>query len=1006
MKTGAGMSLSLRSVYIGGALVVMGLSVGACTDRQTDISDSHSVVTVQKTPYPRLEGLKTQADQLQNDFEATTHNIASVRTAWDDLRTAADLTNLSENETDNRATNQGVHPYAGLARIKIAQIDYEDGQILPATQVAEQGLEILSAHKAEYMMEITEGIALLSVMYSQSGKVDEALRIQKTAIVDFQTFFETLPEDDKTRAVIVTKSNIEFSHAQALMRVGQSEESIVYQKRSLETRRLGLGADDPDTIRSYYGLAQVLMKAGQLEEAEDFARTAMQKATSSLPENHAAYARSLEMLGIVLSRQGRRLEAVGFLSRALEIKRGTVGVENLYYAYGVHNLGTIFMNLERYEDAETLFLDSDIGFRANQGERSPFAATSLIYAANAAYVLGRYEDALQRLETVLPRLKNEDGTYDESYIFAEITRANIHIKEGSFLKAQRALKPLVGEDVSAQGDGIGIVHARALASYVDYKRSVADAQELRAATLALQESIMGSDLLNETGDLGFEIRVPMETVLMIAADIEQPDLALDIAAMMLSSQISQATHQTTQRVASGDTALAGLLKTQQDAQAKLEQLDKALLNARAQKGDVAVALSHYNQAEDTLKNLNTRLKMEFPKWAELKSDGALSLVEIQKALRPQEVLIGMFPAYSDTFSFVLTHDRVRLSKLKGHRFAHEALIHQVRASIQSEVFDTQGAADLYQVLFPAEIQSLLTNKTHYRLVTAGVFTTLPYSVLITELTQGTTPNWLVSKVAITIEPTLNIRQTTPTLQTSAITFLGVGAPEPFKTLEGQKLAANTSAGTGVSAYFRGGSFNYEALADLPALPGAAQELRDIKKLLSQNASKLLLGKAATEQALTQLDLSKYSLITFATHGLVAGEMDSIVEPALVLSPPKNRGGAFDGILKASEIATFKLRADWVILSACNTAAGNGLNGGGYSGLARAFLYAGAESVLVSHWPVRDDAAAFLTVNTVKNAKAGMSKAQALQTAMLDLMESDLPNASHPAIWAPFVLVGN
>ena len=133
----------------------------------------------------------------------------------------------------------------------------------------------------------------------------------------------------------------------------------------------------------------------------------------------------------------------------------------------------------------------------------------------------------------------------------------------------------------------------------------------------------------------------------------------------------------------------------------------------------------------------------------------------------------------------------------------------------------------------------------------------------------------------------------------------------------------------------------------------------------------------------------------------------MAEPALILTPPKNSSSKFDGVLKASEIAGFSLNADWVILSACNTAAGDGANGSGYSGLTRAFLYAGADSLLVSHWPVRDDAASILTVNTVQNTRAGMSKAKALQAAMIDLMNnSDIEDASHPAVWAPFVLVGN
>jgi len=83
------------------------------------------------------------------------------------------------------------------------------------------------------------------------------------------------------------------------------------------------------------------------------------------------------------------------------------------------------------------------------------------------------------------------------------------------------------------------------------------------------------------------------------------------------------------------------------------------------------------------------------------------------------------------------------------------------------------------------------------------------------------------------------------------------------------------------------------------------------------------------------------VLTFATHGLLAGDLKGLSEPALVLTPPKEGTELDDGLLTASEVAQLKLDADWVILSACNTAAPDGTPGAeGLSGLAKAFFYAG------------------------------------------------------------------
>ena len=99
-------------------------------------------------------------------------------------------------------------------------------------------------------------------------------------------------------------------------------------------------------------------------------------------------------------------------------------------------------------------------------------------------------------------------------------------------------------------------------------------------------------------------------------------------------------------------------------------------------------------------------------------------------------------------------------------------------------------------------------------------------------------------------------------------------------------------------------------------------------------------------------------MAFATHGLVAGELAGVSEPALVLTQPAEGTETDIVLLTASEVAQLKLNADWVILSACNTAAADGTPGArGLSGLAKAFFYAGSRALLVSHWPVDSDAAA-------------------------------------------------
>ena len=158
-------------------------------------------------------------------------------------------------------------------------------------------------------------------------------------------------------------------------------------------------------------------------------------------------------------------------------------------------------------------------------------------------------------------------------------------------------------------------------------------------------------------------------------------------------------------------------------------------------------------------------------------------------------------------------------------------------------------------------------------------------------------------------------------------------------------------------------------------------------------------------------LARARVVHFATHGLLAGETALFAklhaEPSLLLTPPDQPSAEDNGLLTASEVAQLKLDADWVIMSACNTAAGEGENAEALSGLARAFFYAGARSLLVSHWPVNSSAAVKITTGAINEMKANpkIGRAEALRRSISALIAKG-EGWDHPSIWAPFVLVGN
>ena len=160
-------------------------------------------------------------------------------------------------------------------------------------------------------------------------------------------------------------------------------------------------------------------------------------------------------------------------------------------------------------------------------------------------------------------------------------------------------------------------------------------------------------------------------------------------------------------------------------------------------------------------------------------------------------------------------------------------------------------------------------------------------------------------------------------------------------------------------------------------------------------------------------LADYAILHFATHGALTGQVQGSAEPGLILTPPaKGTSDAAalerdDGFLTASEIATLKIDADWVILSACNTAGASGETAEPLSGMARAFFYAGARALLVSHWEVGSDAAVKLTTKAFAELKSNptIGRAEAFRRSMRDLIANGTLAEAHPSQWAPFVVVG-
>jgi CHAT domain-containing protein len=188
--------------------------------------------------------------------------------------------------------------------------------------------------------------------------------------------------------------------------------------------------------------------------------------------------------------------------------------------------------------------------------------------------------------------------------------------------------------------------------------------------------------------------------------------------------------------------------------------------------------------------------------------------------------------------------------------------------------------------------------------------------------------------------------------------------------------------------------------ELQRLEYSSREVIGIAKRYKPDEVAVYLGSAAKEENVKNNEyLSTARRIHFATHGIISEKQPQYSGLVLTLDDDPTE----DGLLQAYEIFNLKLNADLVVLSACRTGLGKEVRGEGLIGLTRAFMYAGAPSVVVSLWEVADRSTAALMVKFYQQLDHAKDKAEALRQAKLALIQSG--QFAHPYYWAPFILVG-
>ncbi len=789
-------------------------------------------------------------------------------------------------------------------------------------------------------------------------------------------------------------------------RQGRILESLEYLRPAAEQTFEFLGPEDMLTSLRLTSLASVLGRAGYDAEAIETARLAVRLSREHLGEDHQLYGVAVNNLGHALMQARLLGEAIPVLREALRIRVATVGEDASGTAVSLRNLSEALMLDGKAEEAETLQRRAVEIYEKTGEVENPFALATMYTALAEHYALrGDWPgyDALMGKAVTQADNAIDDESVEQALI--HLHRAEWWMRRGMNAEALAEAEhwvPLVQDAlIETHEDRIWsellLARLRQLggqdtASYLPLADAAMEVISGRLADVAVSDAT----LVREARAL----REAAMLYLELGAAIDDAPRVFRAAQVANISELARG-----QQFASfgGDDEATWQREKLLDLARRTSELRTRYRSAQ-EAGDETLAAnlaSELEQAESAERTAAAALVQAYPDFVRRFRPTAIDLATLQARLHSGDLLV--LPVEGDRSSWIVRvgADGASWNEADDAQLAADvATLRDAVERPEGDSFPLAAAHRLYAQLFPDG-----TGGAQRVLLYGGQrLASLPLSLLTTADYSGDLAGapWLIRDSAVQVVGNL-------ALFGNAGDGPGAGATPRFAGIGGVELPGTESApggGAPVTALFRSGRPDAASIAALPDLPGAARELREMADALQSRDSVLLIGSDAAEEKVKHTDLSNIDILVFATHGLVAGEVTGLWEPALLLGSD-DPGAGEDGLLGASEIARMRLPADWVILSACNTAAGLDGDGPTYSGLATAFAQAGARAILLSHWRVRDDAAARLSVGTVRAAQAGTSRAEALRQAQLALLNSsDLPGAANPAVWAPFVLIEN
>lgn len=925
---------------------------------------------------------------------------------------------LLERALDIRRSTFGARdPRVGESLTNLATVMYAAGDLVNAIHTLEQGLAIRERALGPSHPDVAVTLTHLSIAERGMSRLEQARAKAERAI------------------------------------------SILRAVQSPKPRELAMAANVAGNI---------LARQGSFEHARSLLEESLHLYEQALGPQHPDFAGALVQMAMLEGKQGNFAAALPLLEQALLINERSYGKGNPEVAGNLHELGLAERALGMVASAQQRFERSLQIQEATVGAGHPFVALTLVELAEGKRLLGDAAAAHTLLQRALKLQETSFGKDHTSVAttlmklgYLEVQGGNLSTAEAHFERATRIREQALGAmhpDVAASLlDVARSKHARGALSgarpLYEQARVILQAQagknpglDDEALARLWKRDVKG--LQDYALLLAMLARTSTDTRDKHSAVADGFTVSQQARGWLMQAAVAKALAQG-QAGSQSEVALARQLdrlrRTRQDAWNRLNVL-YGLAEDQRDASDLAIAKTRLADVQHEMDRTTAKLQSVAPRYAETAQPDALDIAGVQRLLRGDELLVSFYTlpdrvqiwAIRSQGATVYGEAQIdRVSLLKSVQRLRSSLMPTVDSTTRESAlgaYDVETAAELYQKLFDP-IRAALTKVHHLILVPDDALLPVPFAALLTEqkgepfttlaqlhrrqqppsshdLGKYAALPWLAKSYPLTVLPTASALKLLRQYSTVA-----TGQTEPFVGFGDPVLQGTGAQRGGNMIATRNMRVAVDSLRKLDNLPGTRQELLAIAALLHVNPeTSVYLGERATEPEVRRLNssgrLGRAKVISFATHGLLAGEIQGVTQPALVLTPPDVATEGNDGLLSMEDVLQLKLsNTEWVILSACNTGGDDG-SGESLSGLARAFFFAGAKALLVSQWSVDDDATRALmsAVFSRYGGNHAAFPAKALQDGMLALLDQAGHDPkqryfAHPYAWAAFFLVG-